>query len=155
PLPACPARRPPDLVPAAGLVGVGLDGAAAGLARAAAPGAEVRRGDLFELEPDRRGFDAVVGNPPYVRQERLSAAQKARVRRRLRADWPPMPDGELDRLVGRADLAAAVLARALRLCRPGGRVAMVVSSALVDAGYARALWSLVEREGRVLALVEA
>jgi len=142
-------------VPAAGLVGVELDGAAAALARAAAPGAEVRRGDLFELEPDRRGFDAVVGNPPYVRQERLSAAQKARVRRRLRADWPPMPDGELDRLVGRADLAAAVLARALRLCRPGGRVAMVVSSALVDAGYARALWSLVEREGRVLALVEA
>jgi hypothetical protein len=90
-----------------------------------------------------------------VRQERLGSAQKQRIRRRLAADWPDLPDSELAPLSGRADLAAAVIARALRLCRPGGRVALVVSSALFDAGYGRALWRLVARAGRVVAVVDA
>ena len=142
-------------VPAAALVGVELDPAAAAAARAALPGVRVEQGDLFDLEPDARGYDLVVGNPPYVRQERIAPRQKERVRRRLAADWPDLPATEIERLVGRGDLAVAVLARALRLCRTGGRVAMVVSSALLDAGYARPLWRLVERVGHLVAVVEA
>ncbi|HEY8141957.1 MAG TPA: class I SAM-dependent methyltransferase, partial [Kofleriaceae bacterium] len=142
-------------VPAADLVGVELDPAAAAAARAALPGVRVEQGDLFDFEPDARGYDLVVGNPPYVRQERIAPRQKERVRRRLAADWPDLPATEIERLVGRGDLAVAVLARALRLCRTGGRVAMVVSSALLDAGYARPLWRLVERVGHLVAVVEA
>ena len=142
-------------VPAAQLAGVELDPAAAAAARAALPGVAIDVGDLFDLEPDRLGFDRVVGNPPWVRQERIAPRQKERVRRRLAADWPELPATEIERLVGRGDLAVAVLARALRLCRAGGRVAMVVSSALLDAGYARPLWRLVERVGHLVAVVEA
>lgn len=137
------------------LFGVELDPAAAAAARAAVPGAHIELCDLFDLEPDAAGFDAVVGNPPYVRQERIGARQKERVRRRLAADWPDLAATEIERLVGRGDLAVAVLARALRLCRPGGRIAMVVSSALLDAGYARPLWRLLERVGRLVAVIEA
>ena len=137
------------------LVGVELDPAAAAAARAAVPGAEIVRGDLFAWSAAHPGFDAVVGNPPYVRQERLSAGQKMQLRRRLAEDWPDASAAELAPLVGRADLAAAVAARAVRLCRPGGRIALVVSSALLDAGYGRPLWRLVERAGRVVAIVEA
>ena len=142
-------------VAAGQLFGVELDPAAAAAARAALPGVRVEVGDLFDVEPDRLGFDRVVGNPPYVRQERVGARQKERVRRRLAADWPELPATEIERLVGRGDLAVAVLARALRLCGSGGRVAMVVSSALLDAGYARPLWRLVERVGHLVAVVEA
>jgi hypothetical protein len=39
--------------------------------------------------------------------------------------------------------------------RPGGRLALVVSGALVDAAYARALWRMVAELGRVVALVDA
>ncbi len=142
----------------AGLCGIELDPAAAEAAAAAVRGSSVRRADLFSLaagEIDERGFDAVVGNPPYVRQERLSPVQKRRVERRLAQDWPDLTAADRGRLVGRADLAAAVIARALRLCRPGGRVALVVSSALLDAGYGDALWRLVQRHGRVAAIVDA
>ncbi|RMH42628.1 MAG: class I SAM-dependent methyltransferase [Deltaproteobacteria bacterium] len=137
------------------LHGIEIDPDAAGAARGLAPGARVECGDLFDVPAGGGDYDVVVGNPPYVRQERLSAAPKRRVRARLAADWPDLSPRDLDRLVGRGDLASACVARALRLARPGGRVALVLSSALVDAGYADALWRLVARHGRVLAIVDA
>ena len=110
------------------LCGVELDAATADVARARAPGAQVHQGDLFGLDPEALGapFDVVVGNPPYVRQERLTRAQKLRVRDRLGRDFPALPAAALERVLGRGDLAAACVLRALRLARPGGRVALVV-----------------------------
>jgi adenine-specific DNA-methyltransferase len=142
------------VVAPARLVGVEIDAQGARSAAARAPEATIRRADLFALAAEDLGtFDAVVGNPPYVRPERLSAAAKALVRRRLRADFPDVPASLLERLTGRGDLAVACVARCLRLARPGGRVALVVSSALLDADYARPLWELVRRVGRVDAIV--
>jgi hypothetical protein len=139
------------------LRGVELDPAVAAAGRARVPGAHVEQGDLFALDPEALGapFDLVVGNPPYVRQERLARAQKQRIRARLGRDFPGLPAEALDRVLGRGDLAAACILRALRLARPGGRVALVVSSALLDAGYAAALWDVVSRCGHVRAVVDA
>ena len=134
------------------VTGVDLDPSAAAAARVAAPGASVSCGDLFDLDGV---FDVVVGNPPYVRQERLGPARKAIARQRLLADWPDLPRSDLERLVGRADLAAAVVTRSLHLCRPGGRVALVLSSALLDADYGAPLWRLVTRHARLLAIIDA
>jgi hypothetical protein len=142
-------------VPASALCGVEVDPRAAAAARAAAPGARVDRADLFGVAAPPRGFDVVVGNPPYVRQERRTAVQKRTVRARLAADWPHAPPADLDRLAGRGDLAGACVARALRLAAPGGRVALVVSSALLDAGYGEPLWRLVTAHARVIAIVDA
>jgi hypothetical protein len=135
--------------------GIEIDAATAAAARANAPAAAVEHADLFDVPAPARGFDAVVGNPPYVRQERLTAAHKQRARARLAADWSELRPLDLDRLIGRGDLAAACVARSLAFARPGGRVALVVSSALLDAGYAGALWELVRRHARILAVVEA
>jgi len=113
------------------VVGVEIDGA---LATAARAHGEVRRGDFFDIEPPG-DYDAVVGNPPYVRQERLGAAKR-----------------RVASLVGaplRADLALAFVLRALRFVRPGGRVVFVLSSAVLDADYAAALRGL----GRVTHVV--
>lgn len=135
--------------------GIEIDPAAAAAARANVRDARVDCADLFDVAADDGGYDVVVGNPPYVRQERLTPDQKRRVRARLAVDWPDLTPKELDRLVGRGDLAIACVARALRLAKPGGRVALVVSSALLDASYAETLWRLVARHGRVLAIVDA
>ncbi|RMH44806.1 MAG: hypothetical protein D6689_01435 [Deltaproteobacteria bacterium] len=136
------------------VVGIELDPAHAAVARARVPGARVIAGDLFARPP--APFDVVAGNPPYVRAERLPAAARARVRARLAADWPDAPAAALDRVVRRGDLAAACVMRALRFARPdGGRVALVVSSALVDADYGDTLWAFVRRHAAVRAVVDA
>jgi predicted RNA methylase len=100
--------------------GVEIDPA---LAAAAAAHGDVRCGDFFAVAPAEH--DAVVGNPPYVRQERLGDGK-----RRLAALTGAPP---------RADLALAFVLRSLRFVRPGGRVAFVLSAAVLDADYAAVL----------------
>ncbi len=137
------------------VMGIELDAGAAAAARARAPGVRVDCRDLFDVDPSAEGFTAIVGNPPYVRQERLTSARKRSIRARLERDYPDSPPLLLDRLVGRGDLASAFIARCVRLARPGGRIALVVSSALVDAGYARPLWELIEPFAAVTTLVDS
>ncbi|MCG8422998.1 MAG: SAM-dependent methyltransferase [Proteobacteria bacterium] len=144
-------------VSATNLCGIELDAAQARAARQNAPAATIVRGDLFARATETLGdnFDAVVGNPPYVRQERLNKRQKERIRQTLARDWPSAQAADLDRLVGRGDLATACVLRALHFARPGARVVLVVSSALLDAGYGSALWRTVATAGHVLAWIDA
>ncbi len=69
------------------------------------------------------GFDAVIGNPPYVRQERLTAIKPA-----LAAGY--------ESFSGQADLYLYFFEQGLRLLKPGGRVAYVVNNKWLKAGYA-------------------
>ncbi len=138
------------------LCGIEIDPSAASATRAGVPGAEIHCADLFDLDPARIGpVDVVIGNPPYVRQERLRRPYKQHIERVLAADWPQLPAEEFARLCKRGDLAAACMVRALRFMRPGARMSLVLSSALLDAGYADCLWRIVARLGRVEALIEA
>lgn len=73
------------------------------------------------------GFDAVVGNPPYVRQEQILPLKPA-----LKSRFPEVFDGV-------ADLYVYFFAQALKLLRPGGRFAYVVNNKWLRAGYAENL----------------
>lgn len=137
------------------LYGLDLDRAAVHAARSRVPGAHVHCGDVFDAQPMLARFDAVVGNPPYVRQERLSRARKAAIKQALMRDVAGADERDLDQLVGRGDLAAACVLRALGFARPGALVALVVSSALLSADYAAALWRTVRLLGRVHTIVDA
>lgn len=75
------------------------------------------------------GFDAVIGNPPYVRQEKLAAVKPA-----LQASY--------DVFAGTADLYVYFFEQGLKLLKPGGRVAYVVNNKWLKAGYAEALRTL-------------
>jgi hypothetical protein len=77
------------------------------------------------------GFAAVIGNPPWVRAERLSATRRAQLRDRF-AWWR---SGEGRGYQHLPDLALAFLERAIELTAPGGAVGMLVPSKLVSAGY--------------------
>lgn len=115
--------------------GVDVDPRAVAAARTAlGVGAEqLRVGDALALDwPEafpavfaRGGFDAVIGNPPYVRQEHL-AAHKPLLRRYASYD-------------GAADLYVYFVELAHRLARPGGRFCLITPNKWLTAGYARAL----------------
>src|SRR5688500_6735392 len=92
-------------VPCTALVGVELDGVAAAAARARVPSARIVEGDV--LDTSEGGFDLVIGNPPWVRPDRLPAAQRARMIAALRDDAIGVARDDVEQLARRADLAAA------------------------------------------------
>jgi SAM-dependent methyltransferase len=79
------------------------------------------------------GFDLVVGNPPYVRQERL-------------ADLKPHLERTFRAFHGMADLYVYFFEQGLRLLRPGGRLSFVVTNKWLKAGYAEPLRRLLAEE---------
>jgi hypothetical protein len=115
--------------------GVDVDPRAVAAARVAlGAGAEqLQVGDALALDwpgafPEvfaRGGFDAVIGNPPYVRQEHL-AAHKPLLRGFASYD-------------GAADLYVYFVELAHRLARPGGRFCLITPNKWLTAGYGRAL----------------
>ncbi len=139
------------------LTGVEIDRDAAAQARARLPRAQIVEGDA--LAPglvDQLGtFDVAIGNPPWVRAGRIDPAIKRARAEVLAADWPDLDPALIDVIARHADLAGTCLLRALRLVRPGGRVALVLSTALLDADGAAALWTAVERIASVRALIIA
>ncbi len=88
-------------------------------------------GDLMA----RGGFDVVIGNPPWVRGERLPP----RVREGLVARyscWRPVRSTGYAHL---PDLAVAFVERGLELTAPGGACALLVPAKLATSGYAEPL----------------
>ncbi|MCX7013830.1 MAG: Eco57I restriction-modification methylase domain-containing protein [Candidatus Sumerlaeota bacterium] len=81
------------------------------------------------------GFDAVIGNPPYVRQESLRFFKEY-----LQQHYQSF--------AGTADLYVYFMERGVGLLRPGGRFGIIVSSSFLRASYAEALRrTLLEHSG--------
>jgi hypothetical protein len=81
------------------------------------------------------GFDLVVGNPPWVRGERLPA----RVRESLAVRYPSWRPVYRHGFAHLPDLAVAFVDRALELAAPGGVAALLVPAKLASSGYAEPL----------------
>ena len=86
-------------------------------------------------------WDLVLGNPPYVRGERIPAPLRARYRER----FPGLG-------AGNQDLAGYFVAAGLEWLREGGRLAFVLSQGLLEARSTRGLRELLGRH-RLEALV--
>ena len=127
------------------LHGVELHRASALRARAvlAAAGfpAEIEVADFLQLEPSPV-YDAVVGNPPYVRYQDFSGEARTRGRQAaLRAGV---------RLTNLASSWAAFTVHATLFLRPGGRLALVLPAELLSVNYAAQVREfLMQRFGRV------
>jgi hypothetical protein len=77
------------------------------------------------------GFDLVVGNPPWLRSEDVSATVRARLSQRYRW-WRTSGAG----FGNKPDVAVAFLERSFELAAPGGVVAMLVPAKIASARYA-------------------
>lgn len=88
------------------------------------------------------GFHAVVGNPPYVRQELLGPDFK----QWIRSAFPEVFDSI-------ADLYCYFYAQGHRLLRPGGRLGMITQDKFLRAAYGRKLRDFLARQAGVREVV--
>jgi hypothetical protein len=93
----------------------------------------------------RGGFDLIVGNPPWVRGERLPPRVREALALRY-ATWRPAVTRGFAHL---PDLAVAFVERALELAAPGGVAALLVPAKLVTSGYGEALRRRLAAETRL------
>lgn len=101
--------------------------AARGLLREAGVDADVRVGDFFTFDPTG-SYDAVIGNPPYVRYQDFSGESRARSR-----------EAALRAGVSMTNLAsswAAFTVHAALFLRKGGRLGLVLPAELLTVNYA-------------------
>lgn len=84
--------------------------------------------DFFDVELERASFDAIVGNPPYVRFQAFSGEARAKAQRAALAAGV--------KLSGLASSWAAFTVRCAELVRPGGRLGFVLPAELLTTNYA-------------------
>lgn len=121
----------PQSEPAPTLDGVELHETSAAAARellaAAGVSANITTADFFTVAPEPR-YDAVIGNPPYIRYQDFNGAARARSRSAaLRAGVP---------ISGLASSWAAFTIHASLFLKPGGRIGLVVPAELLTVNYA-------------------
>ena len=126
----------------------------------------ITRRNFFDFEPDQPfcelpdslgkhnlitlpRLDALVGNPPYVRQERVVKEDKVRFGRICRSAWPGL------KLSGRSDLHCYFWPAAARLVKPNGYFGFLTSSSWMDVEYGFALQGWMLSHFRVLAIMES
>ena len=106
-------------------------------------GGSVRRIALEEL-------DAVVGNPPYIRQEAIDSVDKSSYAEMFRKEWP-----DQTKLSGRSDIYAYFFTHSAHLLKPGGYLGFVTSIGWLDTDYGFRLQELFLRNFRIVAVIES
>lgn len=101
-------------------------------------------GDFFEFQAGRR-FDAVIGNPPYIRYQQFSGAARANSLRAALAQGV--------RLSGLASSWAAFVLQSAALLEPNGRLALVLPAELLSVGYATEIRAFLLRRFKAIKLV--
>ena len=111
--------------------------------------------DFAEVFQEKGGFDIVIGNPPYVRQEAIAPQNllpdevtpeikkqyKEQLSRSVRTLW-----GDDLRIDKRSDLYVYFYFHGLGLLRPGGVFCFITSNSWLDVGYGACLQAfLLER----------
>ena len=97
-----------------------------------------------------RDLDAVVGNPPYIRQELIGQSDKANYNQLYRAEWPSQTA-----LSGRSDIYAYFFTHAAHLLKPGGYLGFVTSVGWLDTDYGFRLQEFFLRNFRIIAIIES
>ncbi|MDM7461639.1 MAG: N-6 DNA methylase [bacterium] len=90
------------------------------------------------------GFDIVVANPPYVRQELIPADMKKTLLHRY-----------ADAAEGRSDLYVYFYARVLQLLKPGGMHVFVCSNSWLDVGFGGRLQGYLLRHAHIQAIYDS
>jgi len=88
-----------------------------------------------------QGFDVVIGNPPYVRQELLT-------------DIKPHLQANYRSWHGMADLFVYFFERGLQILKPGGRLGFIVANKWMKGGYAEPLRGLLAAETEVEQIID-
>jgi hypothetical protein len=113
-----------------------------------------------EVFAEKQGFDIVLANPPYVRQELIPQAYK-RFLSSLSPDQVLQDPKQLllslypDAAEGRSDLYVYFYARALQLLRPSGIHVFICSNSWLDVAYGGKLQKHLLENAHILAIYES
>ncbi|WP_066425066.1 Eco57I restriction-modification methylase domain-containing protein [Anabaena sp. 4-3] len=94
--------------------------------------------DVFK---DKGGFDVVIGNPPYVRQESIK-------------ELKPALQKEYDCYTGVADLYVYFYEQGFNLLKSGGHLSYITSNKYFRAGYGEKLRSFLGEKSKVEVLID-
>ncbi len=131
------------------LFGHDVDPAAVSATRKSIPGARDEHADLFSLDPEQTGlFDAIAGNPPFVRVERMPSERRSELRRRTSEALGFAPPAQ-------TDLSVLSLLHCLRFLAPGGRLAFVMPNTWMDADFSRPIRRWLLQHYSLRAVVES
>lgn len=92
----------------------------------------------------RRGFDIVLANPPYIRKENIDRESKPALRTLYR-----------DGVTGQSDLFCYFYIRGLQLLRPGGLHVFICSNSWLDSGYGNTLQEHLLRTSHIQAVYDS
>ena len=95
-------------------------------------------------------MDAVVGNPPYIRQESIGHVDKSSYAELFRTEWPGQT-----MLSGRSDIYAYFFTHAAHLLKLGGYLGFVTSVGWLDTEYGFRLQEFFLRNFRIVAVIES
>ncbi len=131
--------------------------------------------EIFEGEAG--GFDIVIGNPPYVRQERiappeaseekyapeawrrLKAEYKEKLQRSVAMAWPKffrynVADGKFRKPDGKSDLYVYFYFHGLSLLNEHGSFCFITSNSWLDVGYGADLQEFLLRYGHIKLILD-
>ena len=94
--------------------------------------------------------DAVVGNPPYIRQEGIGRVEKSNYAELFRKEWPGQT-----MLSGRSDIYAYFFSHAAHFLMPGGYLGFVTSIGWLDTEYGFRLQEFFLRNFRIVTVIES
>ena len=126
------------------------------------------------FEGGERGFDIVIGNPPYVRQEAIrdprqtsanvtaadKRAYKAKLARSVYAAWPKtfgydwVTDQAKTKIGGRSDLYIYFYLHGISLLNDRGAFCFITSNSWLDVGYGAELQDFLLTRGRVSLILD-
>ena len=97
--------------------------------------------DAFPEVMKRGGFDAIVGNPPYIRMEVFKS-----IKPYLKKNYASHDE--------RSDIYTYFIERGNKLIKPGGRYGVIVSNKFLRANYGAPLRDLLRQRARVQRIVD-
>jgi SAM-dependent methyltransferase len=157
----------------------GIDRSASAIRLASRTGATVSVADFFDVEAETGSvisssgksrsaksrsakscglpshFDAIIGNPPYIRQEVMGARDKRRIKKRVSIDRARSPEMFWPRWSGRSDIYVYFFAHSAQLLKAGGRLVFLTASSWLDVGYGAALREFLLKNFRLIAVIES
>jgi adenine-specific DNA-methyltransferase len=99
----------------------------------------------FEKEIPVESFDAVVGNPPFIRYQSFKGVQRAKALETAQKLGVEISE--------HASSWAPFLVQAISLIKPGGRLAMVIPAELSYAGYAQNVFKFLLSQFRSISIL--
>ncbi len=102
--------------------------------------------DWLGTVPVSAGFDAVIGNPPYINIRRLTQTRSAEVKRYLRTHYQCAQ--------GAYDLYVLFIELAFRLLRTGGVCGLIVPNKLAGLTYATACRAMLSERTTIRRIVD-